>query len=360
MPRIGSGIIKRGATYRIDKRTPWGRLREDTGTGDRREAEAILAARLARLREVHILGAHVEHTFAEAAGQHLLRKRDLRSIRDVARSLDVLVARIGEVPVRHVHQATLDPLIADLRRKGLKAASINYLMANCRAVLTTAARVLRDGDRPWLDTVPLLQMLPTTDAARAYPLSWDEQTRLLAALPGHLATMALYALHTGCREGEICSLRWEWEHRFDGTSVFVIPGAWTKNGHDSMVVCNSVAQSIVDGERGKHPTHVFQYRGRPLRRMHSHGWRVAWERAGLPVEPEWKRGPHNLRHTVGRRLRAAGVSEATRRSILHHGTRGDVHERYAPADLREIRDALELLVTVRPERATLLRAVRSA
>ena len=358
MPRIGSGIIKRGATYRIDKRTPWGRLREDTGTGDRREAEAILAARLKRLRDVHLLGANIEHTFEEAAAQHLLRKRHLRSIRGVARYLDLLVERIGQVPVRHVHQATLDPLIADLKAKGAKAATINYVIANCRAVLTTAARVLRDGDKPWLDTVPLLQLLPITDAAKAYPLSWDEQTRLLAELPGHLAKMALYGLHTGCREGEITGLRWEWEHRFDGSSVFVIPGQYTKNGQDAMVVLNSVAQSIVDGERGKHPTHVFSYEGKRILRMHTHAWRMAWRRAGLPDGDDTRRGIHNLRHTVGRRLRAAGVSEATRRAILHHGTKGDVHERYAPADLREIRDALELLVTVRPERATLLRAVR--
>jgi integrase len=30
-------------------------------------------------------------------------------------------------------------------------------------------------------------------------------------LPSHLAEMALFAVNTGCRDGEICQLRWEWE-----------------------------------------------------------------------------------------------------------------------------------------------------
>jgi len=33
-------------------------------------------------------------------------------------------------------------------------------------------------------------------------------------------------------------------------------------------------------------------------------WRPAWRKAGLPVNDEYKRGVHNLKHTFGRRLRA--------------------------------------------------------
>jgi len=37
-------------------------------------------------------------------------------------------------------------------------------------------------------------------------------TRLVfQQLPGHLARMALFKVYTGCRDQEVCGLRWEWE-----------------------------------------------------------------------------------------------------------------------------------------------------
>jgi integrase len=46
-------------------------------------------------------------------------------------------------------------------------------------------------------------------------------------MPDHLARMALFKVNTGCREQEVCSLRWEWEVEFPEleTSVFIIPEA---------------------------------------------------------------------------------------------------------------------------------------
>ena len=71
--------------------------------------------------------------------------------------------------------------------------------------------------------------------------------------------MALFAVNTGCRDREICGLRWEWEVKVPEleTIVFIIPGAHVKNGRDRLVVLNRIALSIVESRRGKHPTHVF-------------------------------------------------------------------------------------------------------
>ena len=46
--------------------------------------------------------------------------------------------------------------------------------------------------------------------------------------------MALFAVNTGCRDGEICKLRWEWELKLQSmnTSVFIIPGSFVKNGDE--------------------------------------------------------------------------------------------------------------------------------
>ena len=71
---------------------------------------------------------------------------------------------------------------------------------------------------------------------------------MLKALPDHLARMCLFKINTGCREQEVCRLRWEWEIKVPEleTSVFIIPGSGVKNGEDRLVVLNRVAKSVVE------------------------------------------------------------------------------------------------------------------
>ena len=51
---------------------------------------------------------------------------------------------------------------------------------------------------------------------------------------------------------------------------------------------------------------------------------------------------HDLKHTFGRRLRAAGVPYETRQVLLGHTT-GDVTIHYSPAEIQELIDAVEKL-----------------
>ena len=55
----------------------------------------------------------------------------------------------------------------------------------------------------WLAVAPKIRLLPDTNKRQPYPLSWDEQSRLFVELPDHLASMALFAVNTGCRDGEV-------------------------------------------------------------------------------------------------------------------------------------------------------------
>jgi integrase len=96
-------------------------------------------------------------------------------------------------------------------------------------------------------------------------------------------------------------------------SVFIIPDSVAKNGQERKVVLNRIARKVVEGERGKHPRVVFTYRGERLTRVRNHAWKRARDRAGLsPVRV------HDLRHTFGHRLRAAGVSFDDRQDLLGH------------------------------------------
>ncbi len=96
--------------------------------------------------------------------------------------------------------------------------------------------------------------------------------------------MALFGVNTGCRDAEICNLRWNWEVEVPelDTSIFIIPRAGVKNGDERLVVLNRVAASVVNARRGKHATHVFAFKGHPIRYMLNSGWRSARTKADLP------------------------------------------------------------------------------
>jgi integrase len=115
--------------------------------------------------------------------------------------------------------------------------------------------------------------------------------------------------------------------------VFIIPGQLVKNGDDRLVVVNRVALSVVDGLRGKHDHHVFSYRGNRVQRMLNGAWLRARRKVGLPQVRV-----HDLKHTFGRRLRAAGVSFEDRQDLLGHRS-GRITTHYSAAELSKLIDA---------------------
>ncbi|HYQ71009.1 MAG TPA: site-specific integrase [Gammaproteobacteria bacterium] len=168
-------------------------------------------------------------------------------------------------------------------------------------------------------------MLPVTDARKPYPLSWEEQRELFQALPDHLARMCLFKVNTGCREQEVCQLRWDWEVRVPelDTSVFIIPGERVKNREDRLVVLNRIASSVVENVRGSHPDYVFTYRDHAVNNINNSSWKRVRKEVGLPLVRV-----HDLKHTFGRRLRAAGVPLETRKVLLGHRN-GDITTHYS-------------------------------
>lgn len=91
-----------------------------------------------------------------------------------------------------------------------------------------------------------------------------------------------------------------------------------------------------DGE-GTTPTYVFAYEGSPIRRMLSTGWKRARMSIGLP-----QLRVHDLKHTFGRRLRAAGVGFEDRQDLLgHRSCRITMH--CSAVDLTQLIEAAELV-----------------
>ena len=330
------GLVKRGDVWHIDKCYRGRRLCESTGTGDLAEAQDQLTRRLDEARQASVFGVRPQRTFRQAATKFLLENQQLRSIEAYALHLKQLDPFIGSLPLASIHMGTLRPFIEARQRAKCKTKTINLALATVRRILNVAASEwLDEHNLTWLAAPPKIKLLKVTDARGPYPLSWDEQTRLFQQLPGHLARMALFKVNTGCRDQEVCGLRWEWEVEVPEleTTVFLIPGDRVKNGDERLVVLNRVARAVVESVRGQHPEYVFPYRGHRIETMNNNAWQKARVRAGLPQVRV-----HDLKHTFGRRLRAAGVSFEDRQDLLGHRS-GRITTHYSTAELQNLLEA---------------------
>ncbi len=287
-------------------------------------------------RQAQVYGVRQARTFEQAAAKFVLENEQKRSLDDDVSRLKGLLPWIGETLLDRIQMGSLQPWIAHRRCEGASTGTINHGLQIVRRILNVAAgEWVDEHGLTWLHAAPKIKLLSNTNKRKPYPLSWDEQGRFFPLLPPHLSDMSLFAVNSGCRDGEICNLLWEWEVKVPelDTSVVIIPGDIVKNTDDRLVVLNQVAQSVIESRRGVHPTHVFTYRGQPIGYMLNSGWRKAREAVGLP-----RLRVHDLKHTFGRRLRAAGVSFEDRQDLLGHRS-GRITTDYSAAELDRLIEA---------------------
>lgn len=365
------GLLLRNGVWHIDKVLFGKRICESTHISDLAEAEMLLAHRTAKARMVHLYGEPAEHIFREAAVKFLAENQHKRSIERDARALKVLDPFIGSLPLKRVHQGTLEPYIRWRREKGNVGGTINREVAVVKRILNPASRYWRDeSDQPWIAVAPMLPRLRQLHQREPYPLSVAEQRLLFSELKGHLKTMALFKVNTGLRQAEVANLRWEWEVDIPelGASIFVIPREHTKLELDRYVVLNRIARSIVDSRRGEHPQFVFTYRGKPVEKIYNSSWKAARRRAaerypreiGRPCPKGFRAiRVHDLKHAFGHRLRGAGVSFEDRKVLLGHKTH-DVTTHYSAAEIGLLVAATERVCELAERASPAVAVVRSS
>jgi integrase len=264
------------------------------------------------------------------------------SIENAVLNLELLDPFVGSLTLNKIHTGSLQSFIDARKRQGCKNKTINIALGVVRRILNLASMEwIDENGLTWLANAPRIKLLSTKDGRQPYPISWDEQDRLFNELPEHLKQMCLYKVNTGCREQEVCQLRWEWETPIPelGTSVFIIP-AWivrngrmqsmVKNGEDRLVVLNDAAKNIIEQRRDIDSTYVFTYKGHPIRRINNTAWRKAKERANL-----LQVRVHDLKHTFGRRLRSVGVAFEDRQDLLGHRS-GRITTHYSAAEVKNL------------------------
>ncbi len=330
------GLVRRQGLWHIDKRIGGRRVCQSTGTAKLEDAELFLARQIEESRQAQVYGVRPTRSFELAAVKFVRENEHKRTIRNDIAQLKRLMPWIGSLPLKRVHVGVLQSWIEHRRNEGVAIGTINHGLKVVRRILNLAqSEWLDENGLTWLAAAPRIKLLPDTKKRQPYPLNWDEQQQLFSALPAHLAEMALYAVNTGCRDAEICNLRWDWEVKVPPlkTFVFIVPGKFVKNGDERLVVLNDIARSVVNARRGKHPTHVFAYKGKPIIRMLNSSWCRVRKTVGLEQVRV-----HDLKHTFGRRLRAAGVSFEDRQDLLGHRS-GRMTTHYSAAELSKLIEA---------------------
>jgi integrase len=278
-------LYRRGNLWWLRFTTPNGeRIRQSTGTEKRSKAQEYHDRLKAAYWREQKLGEKPRRSWQEAVVRWLDETGHKASQADDISLFRWLDPHLGGAYLDEVTRERVERIARVRQAEGVSVATVNHTPQVIRAILRKAER-----EWDWLDKAPALRFLPKP-AKRVRWLTPEEAERLLGLLPAQLGEMARFTLATGLREANVTGLEWAqvdlarregWVHPDQAKARKAIP-----------VPLNREAVLILRRQRGKHPTRVFTYRGRPVAKAGGRAWREALKRAGL-TDFRW----HDLRHT---------------------------------------------------------------
>jgi|SaaInlV_120m_DNA_3_1039746.scaffolds.fasta_scaffold13814_2 integrase len=349
------GLFKRGDTWHIDKQVSGRRIQCSTGAKDRKEAEQFLVHLLDKDRQSRVYGEPGWYRFVDAAARYIEEETKKSLDRDI-QDLKLVMPFIGDLELRKIHLGTLQPFIDERKKHGIKSATVNRSLSVVRSVLRRAASVWRDDNsHPWLLSVPELPKQSWGDQRPAYPISRAQEVLLMRYLSDELQQLAIWLLNTGLRSQELLNLRWSWRRYVQELDVYVfdIPGKYTKNKQDRVLVLNSLLQTQLETLARGDSDLVFPGKdGKKRDRILTTCWKTARSKAADELETlngrqaDWgfrNLRVHDLRHTFATRLRRSGVSNEVRKDLLAHAN-SDITTHYSAGELKELLEAVERLV----------------
>ena len=260
------------------------RIQHSTGTADQAKAQEYHDKLKASLWDQERLGIKPRRTWNEAVVKYLAETSHKASQSDDRTHLRWVDRFLNGAWLEKIDRDLLDRIMSARKAEGVANSTVNRTLEVVRAVLRRAAY-----DWDWITKAPRVRMLPEPKR-RIRWLTREEADRLIGTLPGHLAAMARFSLETGLRRSNVTGLLWS---QVDLTRRTAWVHADQAKARKAIAVPLSAAAVIVIREQiGKHSTHVFSFRGKPVRQVNTKAWRSALKRVGIE-DFRW----HDLRHT---------------------------------------------------------------
>ena len=290
---------KNSSCWYVDIPIEGRRVRESTGTDDRRKAQEYHDRLRAQLWEQQRIGVKARHTWREAVVRFIKEgetagKASLVNDRHALRWLDPY---LGDKYVDEIDKELVHYIISERQKSYVKlyrqtgqkreckpgADTVNRFLTTFRAVLIRA----RD-DWEWVDRVPKVKAIKGTKN-RVRWISRAEADKLIAKLPRHLGAMAEFSLQTGLRRANVTHLEWS-QVDLERKTAWALADQ-TKNGKALAVPLTDKAVEILKTRRCEHPRWVFAKAGKPVKQTSTQAWRDALKSAGIE-DFRW----HDLRH----------------------------------------------------------------
>jgi integrase len=260
------------------------RIQQSSGTSDKAKAREYHDKLRASLWDQERLGIKPRRSWNEAVVRYLAETTHKASQSDDKAHLRRVDRILGGLELGAINRDVLDRIHAARAGDGVANSTVNRTMEVVRAVLRRAAN-----EWEWLERVPRVRMLPEPKR-RVRWITQAEADRLIGELPEHLAAMVRLSLETGLRRANVTGLEWS-QVDLARRTAWVHPDQ--AKARKAIAVPLSAAAVVVMREQvGKHSTHVFSFRGHPLRQVNTKAWRAALQRAGIESF-RW----HDLRHT---------------------------------------------------------------
>ena len=288
-------LWKRAGIYYVKLTAPDGTLvRRSLGTTDRKKAQEAHDRLKVQLWELAHLKKKPKRTWDEAALRWLKEKAHKKSYRDDVSRIRWFTGHLRGRTLDQVSRDLIDRLVSrQLSRRSDRTKDL--YVALIRAIFRKAMR-----EWEWIDAMPAFRTYAKAVRPRVRFLTTEQAEAVLERLPAHQREVVLFALATGLRQRNILDLTWD---RVDlARRIATIEEADTKNGEALGVPLNDVAVAVLERQKGRHRTHVFTYRGRPLRTANTWAWRSALKACGIK-DFRW----HDLRHTWATWLRQNDV-----------------------------------------------------
>lgn len=266
-------ITKRGKVWRIHFFTPNGQeIRVSSGTEDRQTAQELHDDMKRRAWRDAKLGDKLTMTWESACIRWFEEKADKKSIEDDRSRARWLNTHLSGM---YLNDITSDVVQELAKKKQLEASdsTVNRHLQLLRAILRRA-----EIEWKWLEKAPQIKLFKE-EKSRLRWLTPEQARKLLDELPPHLKALATLALSTGQRQANILELEWN-QVNLEKRSI-TLQGSQTKNGKPLGVPLNDSAMAVIESLRGVHSTHVFSYKGHPIKQASTRAWYKALKRAGI-------------------------------------------------------------------------------
>jgi len=344
------GLFKRGQTWWIRFTYKGKQKRKSTETNDKKLAGRIYHKVLGEVAEgkwfERLPGE--EKTFREMMDkymkEHSLPKK-ASSERDRS-SLTHLLPFFGDYILSEVAPNRVNEYKTSRRNEGVSPCTINRELALMKHAFSLAIK-----EWGWSRDNPVQKVsMEKEPSSRDRWMTYEEEERLLSVSPQWLNELIMFSIETGCRRGEMLSLRWSDVDLFK--KVITIFGS--KTGERRTIPLTQRAFDVLkERERLRAKVRpitsdlVFTH---PIgQKINIHTLRYTFEGALKKAEVEGFRW-HDLRHSYASRLAQGGTDPYSIQRLMGHKT-FTTTQRYAHHHVESLRRAIQSLEASRMERS---------